>query len=42
MIVLDTDVLAGVVSAQPLHTFNTKHYQAVPGLQTVQPYTRPT
>lgn len=24
----------------PLHTFNVKHYAAVPGLQTIQPYTR--
>ncbi len=24
----------------PLHTFNRKHFNAVPGLQTVQPYTR--
>jgi tRNA(fMet)-specific endonuclease VapC len=23
-----------------LHTFNTKHYQIVPGLTTTQPYTR--
>jgi predicted nucleic acid-binding protein len=24
----------------PLHTFNDKHYAAVPRLQTVQPYTK--
>lgn len=24
----------------PLHTFNVKHFQALPGLQTVQPYTK--
>lgn len=24
----------------PLHTFNLKHYAAVPGLQTIQPYAR--
>jgi predicted nucleic acid-binding protein len=24
----------------PLHTFNQKHFAAVPGLQTVQPYER--
>ncbi|MBM4032956.1 MAG: type II toxin-antitoxin system VapC family toxin [Planctomycetes bacterium] len=25
----------------PLHTFNTRHFSAVPGLRTVQPYRRP-
>jgi predicted nucleic acid-binding protein len=25
---------------EPLHTFNQKHYNAVPGLRTVQPYVR--
>jgi hypothetical protein len=25
---------------QPLHTFNQKHVDGVPGLRTVQPYTR--
>ncbi|MGN6367766.1 MAG: PIN domain-containing protein [Phycisphaerae bacterium] len=24
----------------PLHTFNQKHFAAVPGLQTIQPYVR--
>jgi predicted nucleic acid-binding protein len=24
----------------PLHTFNQKHFAAIPGLQTIQPYTR--
>ena len=24
----------------PLHTFNVKHFQSVPGLTTIQPYTR--
>ena len=24
----------------PLHTFNIRHYAAVPGLQIIQPYTR--
>lgn len=26
----------------PLHTFNQKHYDPIPGLSTVQPYTRST
>jgi predicted nucleic acid-binding protein len=26
--------------ALPLHTFNVKHFQHVPGLTTIQPYTR--
>ncbi len=26
----------------PLYTFNDKHYAGLPGLQTVQPYTRQT
>ncbi len=25
----------------PLYTFNTKHFGAVPGLRTIQPYRRP-
>ncbi len=25
----------------PLHTFNVKHYRPIPGLRTVQPYSRP-
>ncbi len=25
----------------PLHTFNQKHFKAVPGLKTVQPYSKP-
>jgi predicted nucleic acid-binding protein len=24
----------------PIHTFNQKHYAAIPNLKTVQPYTR--
>lgn len=24
----------------PLHTFNQKHYSFIPGLQTVQPYSK--
>ena len=27
--------------AMPLHTFNAKHYQCVPGLELVAPYARP-
>jgi len=37
------DVLIGqtaVTLDTPLYTFNQKHYQFVPGLQTVQPYER--
>jgi predicted nucleic acid-binding protein len=26
--------------AIPLHTFNIKHYHAIPGLTTVQPYAK--
>ena len=26
---------------EPLHTFNVKHFRVVPGLRTVQPYTKP-
>ena len=25
----------------PLHTFNQKHYAAIPNLKTIQPYTKP-
>jgi len=35
------DVLIGRIASSmelPLHTFNEKHYQGIPGLQTVQPY----
>jgi predicted nucleic acid-binding protein len=38
-----TDILIAHTAlslGEPLHTFNVKHYAAVPGLQTVQPYTR--
>lgn len=37
------DVLIGqtaVMLATPLYTFNLKHYQFIPGLQTVQPYSK--
>ena len=36
MLIAQTAISLGV----PLHTFNTKHYAAVPDLQTIQPYTR--
>jgi predicted nucleic acid-binding protein len=35
------DTLIGqmaVAAGLPLHTFNTRHYAAIPGLATVQPY----
>jgi len=31
-----TDVALGV----PLHTFNDRHYSFIPGMRTVQPYTK--
>jgi predicted nucleic acid-binding protein len=37
------DVLIGqlaVVLDAPLHTFNRKHYELIPGLTTVQPYAK--
>ena len=37
------DALIGQIAVArdvPLHTFNEKHYEAVPGLQTVQPYSK--
>lgn len=37
------DVLIGqtaVVLGAPLHTFNQRHYSFIPGIQTVQPYTK--
>lgn len=37
------DVLIGqtaVMLATPLHTFNVKHYQFIPDLQTIQPYSK--
>jgi hypothetical protein len=37
------DVLIGqtaVALRLPLHTFNQKHYGFIPGLQTIQPYSR--
>ncbi len=35
------DVLVGMTAVSlnlPLHTFNEKHYQFIPGLQTIKPY----
>ncbi len=37
------DVLVGQTALMlnvPLYTFNLKHYQFIPGLQTIQPYTK--
>jgi len=37
------DVLIGqtaVALGMPLHTFNQRHYSFIPGVQTVQPYTK--
>jgi hypothetical protein len=37
------DVLIGqtaVVLGVPLHTFNQRHYSFIPGVQTIQPYTK--
>ncbi|MCL4505685.1 MAG: type II toxin-antitoxin system VapC family toxin [Chloroflexi bacterium] len=37
------DALVGQTARElslPLHTFNQKHYRAIPDLQTVQPYMR--
>jgi hypothetical protein len=37
------DTLIGQIAVTlnlPLHTFNQKHYAAVPGLETVQPYNK--
>ena len=37
------DILIGHTAIElrlPLHTFNVKHYGAVPGLTTIQPYIR--
>ena len=40
--VLDTLIgQTAVALGLPLHTFNRKHYAAIPNLQTVQPYPRP-
>ena len=39
------DVLIGQTSVSlgvPLHTFNQRHYSFIPGMQTVQPYTKNT
>lgn len=39
------DVLIGQMALErgvPLHTFNSKHYQSIPGLGMIQPYTRVT
>jgi predicted nucleic acid-binding protein len=38
---LDALIAATAISHNlTLHTFNTKHFAAVPGLKTIQPYTR--
>jgi predicted nucleic acid-binding protein len=38
---LDSLIAACAVGQNtPLHTFNVKHFRVVPGLTTVQPYTR--
>lgn len=38
---LDSLIAATALSYQvPLHTFNQKHFAAIPALQTLQPYTR--
>lgn len=37
------DVLIGqtaVALGTPLHTFNQRHYSFIPGVQTIQPYTK--
>jgi predicted nucleic acid-binding protein len=37
------DMLIGALAVElnlPLHTFNTKHYRAIPGLELIQPYER--
>lgn len=37
------DALIGqtaIMHSLPLHTFNTRHFAAITGLQTVEPYTR--
>ena len=37
------DILIGHTALElnvPLHTFNVKHYSAIPGLTTIQPYIR--
>jgi predicted nucleic acid-binding protein len=39
------DVLIGQTAVSlgvPLHTFNQRHYSFIPGMQTVQPYTKST
>lgn len=38
----DRVCLPGIVALHnvPLHTFNQKHFAAIPALQTIQPYTR--
>jgi len=36
MLIGQTAVALGV----PLHTFNQKHYGFIPGIQTIQPYTK--
>jgi predicted nucleic acid-binding protein len=39
--ILDALIAAtSITHNSPLHTFNRKHFAAVPGLQTIQPYTR--
>jgi predicted nucleic acid-binding protein len=37
------DILIGQTAVElglPLHTFNVKHFRHVPGLTTIQPYTK--
>ncbi|MEK7263231.1 MAG: PIN domain-containing protein [Bacteroidota bacterium] len=39
------DILIASVALEnqiPLHTINTKHYKAIPGLKTIQPYNKQT
>ena len=39
--ILDALIAATALAhSLPLHTFNQKHFTAVPGLRTIQPYTR--
>ncbi len=43
MVILDTDIMIGETALAlnlPLHTFNQKHYAAIPNLKTIQPYTK--
>jgi predicted nucleic acid-binding protein len=36
MLIAQTALMANL----PLHTFNDKHFKAVPNLRTIQPYSR--